>query len=64
MNTGDGDIELMVDGDISPTRFQVYGLHPALVDAVAGAKLLVEVSPMVGGGEKISEHSVVRLASS
>ena len=64
VNTGDGDIELMVDGDISPTRFQVYGLHPALVDAVAGAKLLVEVFPMVGGGEKISEHSVVRLASS
>ena len=48
---GDGDLELLVCGDTASTRFQVYGLHPALIDIGAGATLLVEVFPMAGGGE-------------
>ena len=59
---GDGDIELVVSGDTTSTLFQVYGLHPALMDVAAGVHLLIEVYPMTGGGEKISEHSIVRLA--
>ncbi len=62
VKVSDGEIEVVVADEREPYQFNVFGLHPALFDAKPGTALYIEVFPMTGGGEKISEHSIVRLA--
>jgi hypothetical protein len=62
VNVGDGEVEVMVTGETVTSKFFVFGMHPKLIESQAGVMLCVEVFPMTGGGEKISEHSIVRLA--
>ena len=62
MQLTDTDVDLWVEGDSEATRFQVYGLHPTFTEASVGDAVLVEVYPQAGGGQKISENSIVRFA--